>query len=164
VDPVTVSITVGRPREEVFAYLADIANHSEFTDHFLEDWHLTREDPVGLGAGARFHVKAPLQRFSWMGVSFIEVDPPWRIVEAGRGGKFNRIRSMTIYTLEPAPDEGTRVRLSVETEPVTISDHLMEALGARRWTRRQNLRALRRLRSTLEDGKHRGARVTVAGG
>jgi uncharacterized membrane protein len=164
VDPVTVSITVGRPREEVFAYLADIANHSEFTDHFLEDWHLTREDPVGLGAGARFHVKAPLQRFSWMGVSFIEVDPPWRIVEAGRGGKFNRIRSMTIYTLEPAPDEGTRVRLSVETEPVTISDHLMEALGARRWTRRQNLRALRRLRSILEDGKHRGARVTVAGG
>ena len=163
-DPVTVSITVGRPREEVFAYLADIANHSEFTDHFLEDWHLTREDPVGLGAGARFHVKAPLQRFSWMGVSFIEVDPPWRIVEAGRGGKFNRIRSMTIYTLEPAPDEGTRVRLSVETEPVTISDHLMEALGARRWTRRQNLRALRRLRSILEDGKHRGARVTVAGG
>ena len=163
-DPVTVSITVGRPREEVFAYLADIANHSEFTDHFLEDWHLTREDPVGRGAGARFRVKAPLQRFSWMGVSFIEVDPPWRIVEAGRGGKFNRIRSMTIYTLEPAPDEGTRVRLSVETEPVTISDHLMEALGARRWTRRQNLRALRRLRSILEDGKHRGARVTVAGG
>ena len=163
-DPVTVSITVGRPREQVFAYLADIANHSEFTDHFLEDWHLTRADPVGRGAGARFRIKAPLQRFSWMGVSFIEVDPPWRIVEAGRGGKFNRIRSMTIYTLEPAPDEGTRVRLSVETEPVTISDHLMEALGARRWTRRQNLRALRRLRSILEDGKHRGARVTVAGG
>jgi uncharacterized protein YndB with AHSA1/START domain len=164
VDPVTVSITVGRPREEVFAYLADIANHAEFTDHFLEDWHLTREDPVGRGAGARFRIKAPLQRFSWMGVSFIEVDPPWRIVEAGRGGKFNRIRSMTIYTLEPAPDDGTRVRLSVETEPVTISDRLMEALGARHWTRRQNLRALRRLRSILEDGKHRGSRVTVAGG
>jgi uncharacterized protein YndB with AHSA1/START domain len=164
VDPISVSITVGRPREEVFAYLADIAHHAEFTDHFLEDWHLTREDPVGRGAGARFRIKAPLQRFSWMGVSFIEVDPPWRIVEAGRGGKFNRIRSMTIYTLEPAPDDGTRVRLSVETEPVTISDRLMEALGARRWTRRQNLRALRRLRSILEDGKHRGSRVTVAGG
>ena len=163
-DPVTVSITVGRPREEVFAYLADIANHSEFTDHFLEDWHLTREDPVGRGAGARFRVKAPLQRFSWMGVSFIEVDAPWRIVEAGRGGKYNRIRTMTVYTLEPAPDDGTRVRLSVESEPVTISDRLMESLGARSWTRRQNRRALRRLRSILEDGRHRGARVTIAGG
>ena len=163
-DPVSVSITVGRPREEVFNYLVDIANHAEFTDHFLTDWHLTREDPVGRGAGARFRVNAPLQRFSWMGVSFIEVDEPWRIVEAGRGGKYNRIRSMTTYTLEPAPGDTTRVRLSVETEPVTISDRLMESLGARSWTRRQNRRALRRLRSILEDGKHRGTRVTIAGG
>ena len=34
-DPVTVSTTIGRPREEVFAYLEDVANHPEFTDHFL---------------------------------------------------------------------------------------------------------------------------------
>ena len=163
-DPVTVSITVGRPREEVFDYLVDIANHAEFTDHFLTDWHLTREDPVGRGAGARFRIKAPLQRFSWMGVSFIEVDEPWRIVEAGRGGKFNRIRSMTVYTLEPAEEGSTRVRLSVETEPATISDRLMEALGARPWVRRQNRRALRRLRAILEDGSRRGTRVTIAGG
>jgi len=164
VDPVSVSITVGRSREEVFDYLADIANHSEFTDHFLKEWHLTRENPVGRGAGARFRVDAPLQRFSWMGVSFIEVDRPWRIVEAGRGGKYNRIRSMATYTLEPGPDDTTRVKLSFETEPVTISDRLMEALGARRWTRRQHRRALSRLRSILEEGKRRGARVTVAGG
>ena len=163
-EPVNVSITVARPREEVFDYLVDIANHAEFTDHYLTDWHLTREDPVGRGAGARFRVKAPLQRFSWMGVSLIEVDAPWRIVEAGRGGKYNRIRSMTVYTLEPGAEDTTRVRLSVETEPVTISDRLMESLGVRSWTRRQNRRALRRLRSILEDGKHRGARVTIAGG
>jgi uncharacterized protein YndB with AHSA1/START domain len=164
VDPVTLSITVGRPREEVFDYLVDIANHAEFTDHFLTDWHLTREDPVGRGAGARFRIKAPLQRFAWMGVSFIEVDAPWRIVEAGRGGKYNRTRSMTVYTLEPGPDDTTRVRLSVETEPATLADRLMESFGLRRWTRRQNLRALRRLRSILEDGSRRGTRVTVAGG
>ena len=53
--------TIARPREEVFAYLADIANHAEFLDHFLVDWHLTREDTFGCGAGARFRVKAPLQ-------------------------------------------------------------------------------------------------------
>lgn len=163
-DPVTLSITVGRPREEVFDYLVDIANHAEFTDHFLTDWHLTREDPVGRGAGARFRIKAPLQRFAWMGVSFIEVDAPWRIVEAGRGGKYNRTRSMTVYTLEPGPDDTTRVRLQVETEPATFADRLMESFGVRRWTRRQNLRALRRLRSILEDGSRRGTRVTVAGG
>ena len=161
-DPVTVSILVGRPREDVFDYLADIANHLEFTDHFLTDFHLTREESVGRGAGAQFRIKAPLQRFSWMGVRFVEVDRPWRIVEVGRGGKYNRIRLMTVYTLEPGPDDTTRVELSTETVPATPTDRLMELFGARIWTRRQNGRALRRLRSILEDGTRRGARATVA--
>ncbi len=159
-----MSIVVGRPREEVFDYLRDIANHPEFTDHFLADWHLTRENSIGRGAGARFRVQAPLQRFSWMGVSFIEVEPPRRIVEAGRGGKFNRIRSLTVYTLEPHVGDTTQVELTHETEPVTISDHLMEHLGARRWIRRQNRRALKRLRSILEGDGERGVRATIAGG
>ena len=66
-----------------------------------------------------------------MGVSFVEVDRPWRIVEAGRGGKYNRIRSMTIYSLEPGAEGTTRVQLSVETVPATITDRLMEMFGAR---------------------------------
>jgi uncharacterized protein YndB with AHSA1/START domain len=164
VDPVNVEITVARPREEVFDYLADIANHLEFTDHYLSDFHLTREDTVGKGAGARFRVRAPLQRFSWMGVRLVEVDRPWRIVEAGSGGKYNRTRAMIVFTLEPAFENGTRVQMSLETVPATITDRLMEKLGARGWMRRQNRRALRRLRSILEDGTHRGARATVAGG
>jgi uncharacterized protein YndB with AHSA1/START domain len=164
VDPVSVSIVVGRPREEVFDYLRDIANHAEFTDHFLVDWHLTRENPVGRGAGARFRVKAPMQRFSWMGVSFIEVDAPRRIVEAGRSGKFNRVRSLTTYTLEPYPGDVTHVELTTETEPATIGERIVEKFGARGWVRRQNRRALKRLRSILEDGKGRGVRTTVAGG
>jgi hypothetical protein len=36
--------------------------------------------------------------------------------------------------------------------------------GMRGWTRRQNRRALRRVRSILEDGTRRGARATIAGG
>ena len=48
-DPVTSTITIDRPREEVFDYLADIANHPEFSDHYLKDWHLTRVDSVGNG-------------------------------------------------------------------------------------------------------------------
>jgi len=157
-----VSIVVGRPREEVFDYLADMANHPEFTDHFLTDFHLTREDSVGPGAGAQFKLKTPLQRFSWMGVRFAEVDRPWRIVELGRGGKYNRIRVMTVFTLEPGADGTTRVELSTETVPGTPTDRIMELFGARSWTRRQNRRALRRLRSILEDGSRRGARATVA--
>ncbi len=48
--------------------------------------------------------------------------------------------------------------------PVTLSDRLMEGLGARSWLRRKNQRAMHRLRAILERGEGRGHRVTVAGG
>ena len=96
-----MSIVVSAPREQVFDYLQDIANHPEFTDHYLVDWHLTRIDSVGRGAGARFRVKAPGNRFSWADVTFAEVDRPHRIVEVGRTGKNNRIRTLGVYELSP---------------------------------------------------------------
>jgi uncharacterized protein YndB with AHSA1/START domain len=161
---VTVSIIVDAPREQVFAYLQDIANHSEFTDHYLVDWHLTRIDSVGLGAGARFRVKAPRNRFSWGDVTFVEVDAPHRIVEAGRTGKNNRIRTLGVYELSAGTSGTTRVRFTLETIPATLSDRLMEGLGARGWMKRKNTRAMRRLRSIIESDVGRGARVTVAGG
>jgi uncharacterized protein YndB with AHSA1/START domain len=164
VDPVTVSTVISAPRERVFDYLQDIANHGEFTDHYLVDWHLTRLDSVGRGAGARFRVKAPGNRFSWADVTFVEIDRPYRIVEAGRTGKNNRIRTLGVYELAPGAAGTTRVTFTLETVPATLSDRLMEGLGARGWMRRKNRRAMRRLRGILERGEGRGRRVTVAGG
>ncbi len=163
-DPVTVSIVVSAPREEVFDYLQDIANHAEFTDHYLVEWRLTRVDSVGAGAGARFRVKAPGNRFGWGDVTFAEVERPHRIVEVGRAGKFNRVRTLGAYELAPVGANATRVRFTLETIPATLSDRLLESLGARIWFRRQNQRALRRLRGILEGEAERGRRVTVAAG
>ena len=163
-DPVTVSIVVSAPRERVFDYLQDIANHPEFTDHYLVDWHLTRIDSVGRGAGARFRIKAPGNRFSWGDVTFAEVDRPHRIVEVGRTGKNNRVRTLGEYELSPAASGSTRVRFTLETVPATLSDRLLEGLGARGWCRRRNARAMHRLRTILEQGEGRGERITVASG
>jgi uncharacterized protein YndB with AHSA1/START domain len=163
-DPVTVSTIISAPREQVFDYLQDIANHSEFTDHFIVDWHLTRIDSVGRGAGARYRVKAPGNRFSWGDSTFIEVQRPHRIVEAGRTGKNNRIRTLGVYDLAPAASGTTRVRFTLETMPATLSDRLIESLGARAWLKRKNGRAMRRLRAIIERGEDRGSRVTVAAG
>jgi uncharacterized protein YndB with AHSA1/START domain len=163
VDAFTVSTTISRPREEVFEYLADIANHAEFTDHYLVDWHLTREDPYGQGAGARFRIKAPLARFNWADVTFAEVQAPYKIVEHGRWGKFNRIRTLGTYTLSPGPSGTTKVEYTLETLPVMPSDRLMEAFGGRAWSKHQASRAMRRLRSILEQDRGRGKRATVAG-
>ena len=163
-DPLSVSTVISAPRERVFDYLQDIANHGEFTDHFLVDWHLTRIDSVGRGAGARFRVKVPGNRFSWADVTFVEVERPHRIVEVGRTGKYNRIRTLGVYELASGASGTTRVRFTLETEPVTLSDRLLEGLGARGWMRRKNERAMRRLRSILERDEGRGHRVTVAAG
>jgi len=161
VDPFTVSTTISKPREQVFEYLADIANHAEFTDHYLVDWHLTRVDPYGAGAGARFRIKAPMNRFSWADVTIAEFQAPFRIVERGRGGKFNRIRMVGVYTLQSAPGGSTRVTYTLETEPSQLSDKLMETFGGRSWSRRQAAKAMRRLRSILEEGRGRGERASV---
>jgi len=155
---------IGLPREEVFEYLSDIANHAEFSDHYLVDWHLLREDSRGLGAGARFRVTAPLNRFAWGDMTLAEVDPPYRIVERGRGGKYNRVRMLGTYTLSPAAGGTTRLQYTLETEPVVPSDRLFEALGGRAWTQRQAAKAMRRLRTILEEGRDRGQRPSVAAG
>ncbi len=170
-DPVSVSTVVSAPREQIFDYLQDIANHPEFTDHFLVDWHLTRVDSVGRGAGARFRVKAPFNRYSWADVTFAEVERPQRIVENGRTGKGNRIRTLGVYELDPTGGGATRVTFTLQTAPATFADRLMESFGARGWMRRKNAKALRRLRAIMEGGAgvsaraaRRGPRVTVAGG
>ena len=163
-DPITVDVTIARPRDEVFEYLADIANHAEFNDHFLVDWRLTREDPYGYGAGARYRVKAPLNRFSWADSTLIELERPRKLVEAGRMGKYNRIRQLGVYELEPSSSGTTKVTFTLLTEPKTLSDRLMESFGARSWTKRKLRKSMRRLRDILEENRARGTRPTIAGG
>ena len=153
---------IALPREEVFDYLSDIANHAEFSDHYLVDWHLLREDSRGLGAGARFRAKAPLNRFAYADMTLAELEPPYRIVERGRGGKYNRVRMLGTYTLTSAPSGTTKVEYTLETDPVLPSDRLLEALGGRAWTRRNVARSMRRLRTILEEGRDRGRRPSVA--
>ncbi len=161
-DPVELTITIDRPREEVFEYLADIANHPEFTDHYLKHWRLTRVDSYGRGAGARYKMDAPFQRFGWSDLTFIEVEAPRNIVAVGRGGKYNRIKTYASWTLEPASG-GTRVEYVFETEPKLPTDRFVETFGFRRWFKRGSGKSLRRLRSILEDNERRGTRATVAG-
>ena len=154
---------IARPREEVFDYLADIANHAEFTDHFLKDWHLTREELLRARGG-----RALSRRQCRSTASPGPTRPSSRstrrtgIVEQGRAGKYNRIKVNTEYRLLEGAGDTTRVELTSETEPALVTDRLLEKLGARGWLRRQNRRALRRLQAILEDGDLRGSRATVA--
>jgi carbon monoxide dehydrogenase subunit G len=164
VDPVTESIVLERPREEVFAFLSDVANSRRFLDHVLEDWHLTREDTIGRGAGVRFKVKILFNRFAYYDATLLEVEAPYRLGFLGRGGKYDRTQLMGEIVLLPE-GSGTRLTWTVETDPGMLSDSLMETFTGQRGLAKRGLRkGLRRLRGILEDGEAGSPRVAVAGG
>lgn len=158
-EPVIATTFIARPREEIVEYLSDVANHPEFKDHYLTDWHLTREDSLGKGAGVRFRETLPFNRFGWGDYTLVEVSP-YRVVERGRSGKFNRNRTMGTWILSDAPGDMTKVEYRYEAERNMPSDRLRESRG---WWKRKTNKAVRRLQSILEENRDRGGRVTVAG-
>ena len=88
--PASSRVEIDVPRELIFELVVDLACRSSFTDHFISDFHLTRIESGGVGAGARFRVHLPLNS-AWMETTIVEADPPHRIIEHGRGGRDNRI-------------------------------------------------------------------------
>jgi uncharacterized protein YndB with AHSA1/START domain len=145
---VTVTTTIRRPREEVFDHLDDLANHEAFTDHFLTDWKLLREDSVGVGAGARMRVKGG-GRHPWIEIVAVESVRPEYTVEHGRGGRDLRRRTSGTYRLEDAPGGATEVSFTSEFEPNGLGERLAAPLS-RAYLRRQNARAMARLKALLE--------------
>ncbi|MET0305847.1 MAG: SRPBCC family protein [Solirubrobacterales bacterium] len=162
--PVSAEIEIDAPRERVFATIADIARRPSFTDHFLTDFHLTRLESRGIGAGARFRVALPL-RSVWMDTVIAELAEPHKIVERGQGGRGNRIPTTLLWELTEGPGSLTSVRVSHWTEPSNPLDRAVEILAANSTFEQRGWReALRRLREQLEGEQAAAAPLAVAGG
>lgn len=162
--PISAEVEIDAPRERVFELLGDLAARPSFTDHFLSGFHLTRIEPTGVGAGARFRVEAPL-RSVWMDTTIVALEEPHRIVERGSGGRSNRVVTHTVWELAAGPGSLTTVRVVFWTEPANPLDRAVELLSAGSfWQRRGWQRAVRRLRDELESGAPVTERVAVAGG
>jgi uncharacterized protein YndB with AHSA1/START domain len=162
--PVSAEIEIDVPRQRIYDVIADLALRPSFTDHFLTDFHLTRIESSGVGAGARFRFAVRPRRV-WMDTAIAEADEPHRIVEHGRGGRVNRIPSTTLWELTEGLGSLTKVRVSYWTEPSNPIDRALELLSGasvpyeRRWRE-----ALRRLREQLESGGLDQHRLALAGG
>ena len=160
--PVTVETVISAPREAVFEFVGDLANHVAFTDHYMSDFRLARANSVGAGAAARFRLENPGPK-QWSEVQFAAFERPRRIVEEGRSGRFLRNKFWTVWDFSPE-GKATRVELTFWTEPAMRWDSFKEALGARRWVKRQNKTALERLRKVFEEPRDEPLlRATVAG-
>jgi uncharacterized protein YndB with AHSA1/START domain len=143
--PVTVSIEVPQPREEVFDFLDVMANHESFTDHLMRDWELSGP-PRGVGSKARVHARA-------MGVSdeidieVIDAARPTRIKERNVAAKAGRTGEGT-YTLEPTASGGTRIAFEYRWVVAPVADRIAAPL-VRAFIRRANETAMRRLAEQL---------------
>jgi uncharacterized protein YndB with AHSA1/START domain len=162
--PINAEVEIDVPRERVFETISDLAARPSFTDRFLSDFHLTRIEATGIGAGARFRVQAPLRSF-WMDTTIVELEAPHRIVERGHGGRVNRVGANTVWELSEGPGSLTTVRMAHWTEPTNLVDRAVEvATAASFWQQRHWREALRRLREELEADAPRVERIAVAGG
>jgi hypothetical protein len=158
VRPVFAEATIDAPRERVFDLLCDLSRRPAFTDHFLEEFRLTRVDPSGPGAAVRFRIGS-----TWMDTAIEEAERPHLIRESGWGGRTNRIPVFTVWELaEGASDAACEVRLAFWSEPSHPLDRLRNPLGRTGGLRRDWRRALRRLQEIAESGADVEP-VTVAG-
>jgi len=87
-------------------------------------------------------------RNPWITITVVESVRPERTVEEGRGGKDGRRRTRGIYELADAGG-ATTVSFTNEFEAAGLAERL-QAPFARRYLRRQNARALERLKAMLE--------------
>jgi uncharacterized protein YndB with AHSA1/START domain len=146
--PVTVSVDVPRPPEQVYEFLEVLGNHESFMDHFMVDWELSGPKR-GVGAKANFRVKATAEK-DWTDLEVVEVDPPRRTVEEARGGSGGKRHTRGTYRLEPLPDGGTHIEFTLEFLELPSSERLMGPLN-RAYVRRVNGKSMKRLAERLAE-------------
>lgn len=147
-NPVTVTTSIDRSREEVFDFLEELPNHAGFLDHFLVDWEFSGPRR-GVGAKGAARVSAPGSQ-DWTEFEVIEAKRPEVIVEEGVGAKGKRHTRGTYY-LSDRPGGGTDVAFKLEWITAPRAERLLPPL-TRTFVRRSNGKALRRLKKQMERG------------
>jgi hypothetical protein len=146
VKPVSMTIEVPNPPEQVYDFLAVLGNHEQFTDHFMVDWKLSGPKR-GVGAKANVRIKATAEK-DWTDVEILEADSGRRLMEETHGGARGRRRTRGTYLLEPMPNGGTLISFELEFVSLPASERLMGPLQ-RAYVKRVNRKAMRRLAERL---------------
>jgi carbon monoxide dehydrogenase subunit G len=145
--PITVSVDVTRPREDVFAFLDVMRNHERFNDHMLSGWEYAGPER-GVGSTATVRTKVAGKTDSLV-IETVSSTPPVEIVEqnVGAGG---RRRANGTYALEALPGGGTRIRFEYAWRDAPLSERLLAPL-VRAVMRKPLQRSLERLAEELDE-------------
>jgi Polyketide cyclase / dehydrase and lipid transport len=152
--PVTVTIDVPHPREQVFDFLDVMSNHEPFTNHMLQDWKYSGPDR-GIGSKAQVTVKAA-GRTEQVDIEVIAAERPSSIVEQNVSAGGRRVGTGT-YRLQELPNRQTRIVFEYAWQRPLVSDRATAPL-IRAVLRRGNQRAMERLVEQL--ALHQSATVS----
>jgi hypothetical protein len=155
--PVTVSVDVPDPVEEVFDFLDVMANHEPFTNHMLKQWEYSGPDR-GIGSKARVQVTAVGVR-DVIDIEVTDAERPVRIVERNTAAKAGRVGEGT-YALRPTSAGGTHIEFEYRWLVAPLLDRLT-APFVRRYLRRNNTTSMRRLAGLLADRADSSQRGTA---
>lgn len=145
--PVTSSTVVPIDREQIYDFLAVMANHESFTDHIMQDWKLSGPPR---GVGAKVTVTAVMGgRKEPVEITATEDVQPSRLVEenVSAGGKR---RATGTYTLEPT-NEGTKITFTYAWQSAPLLDRALAPL-VRSMMQRGLDKAMSRLHEQLTAG------------
>lgn len=159
--PVFAEIDIDAPREKIQDYLMDFTTRRELYGNAVDEFRLTRINPRGVGAGARFRFT---KGRAWVDSSITAAEPG-RISERGVSGRFNQTPTGTEWELHESATGVTRLRLSYWTEPTGAAKLFDRFTGRAGWHGRRLRRVAGRLRELMEaDAPESAAAVGVAGG
>lgn len=144
--PVSISVNVARPREEVFDFIDRLSNHESYMDHLYVEWRFS--GPArGVGAKAKARVQAPASR-EIAEFEVVESERPSRTVEEGRSAHGKRHTRGTYHLAEGAGG-GTDVNFELEWLQAPRTERIAPPL-TRAFVSRALGKGLRRMAKQLE--------------
>jgi hypothetical protein len=142
--PVTVSIDVPQPPEQVYDFLDVMANHESFTNHYMTDWAFAGPDR---GVGARATATVTLAGKVAVAIEVVEAQFPRSIVEQNTSANGRRVARGS-YVLDPLPGAGTCVSFEYAWLRAPLPDRLLSPI-TRAVIRRANQSAMTRMAAEL---------------
>jgi uncharacterized membrane protein len=139
-----VEVLIGRPLDEVFAFVGDVRNRPSWDDS-VDSEELTSPEPIGVGSTVRTRLRSMGKDYEYRW-EIVEHRPPNRMRVESTSGPFP---TSLLFEFD-AQDGGTRVNASVTGRPTGFM-RLLQPVIAR--TTQKNLdRGYARLKRLLETG------------
>jgi uncharacterized protein YndB with AHSA1/START domain len=147
-EPVTVTVEVARPRQEVFDFVDVLANREGWMDHLYKHW--TFEGPTrGVGGIAKAQVDAPSAR-ERVTLEVVEATAPERIVEEVESAHGKR-KTRSTYRFVEVGDGQTRIEFQFEWLETPRSERIAGPVS-RAFMGRAQSKSLKKLAAQLEKG------------